>query len=669
MDMAYNFNQYGSPTSTDDFIKRWAIQQFGVPIAERTAEILHRYGILTARRKYELLSEMPFAFSTINYDEAQSNLAQWDGLLNAAQTTYDSLDQKTQTSFFQLVLHPIMAGKTMVDLYTKTAMNKLYAEQGRISTNLVAEQSQALFKEDAEIAKRYHALNNGKWDGFVNQPHIGYTSWQEPSGGVNIIPSLSYTSANQTFKGSLGIGIQGTSSSYPRTKILTLLTMSSHMPEVEVRYFDLFALGNGTTPYTVSTSNTSYINLSPTLYRHTWILRSGIETLSPEAAAEGEQLRVQVLASETEDLSLNTSRGHPPHLSNFPIFSPNTRSARSTPATRSYANMTFLRHHWRFPSDVRYCKSTLGSLQGYDQREIQNLVTSGYIVENDIGLYWTNNGRYLLRRCDEMIGSSGDVRVQQPHMPGLGSAMYAHELFSRPTSTHSDTTIPSDRATSYGDHIPIAKRILKTRPPSPTQDGGYFTPLPYRWLTSPTALYKEAYSCAMGALTQNDIEHLVTTGRLIVDEKGIRTANTNQYRFLYQGERDATEMFYTKPFTEYVFEQDHRDIPATPIVAERRAKEKGKTRVRIWASSLSLDALSIVGEERVVDNEGKTAIHVVGACKARRMRGYFDGWNRRSSFERREVVDRKTSRYVTLGELKCLLNICVEPPTVIRTIQ
>lgn len=259
MDMAYNFEQHTTPASTTNWIRSWATQQFGAYIADATVDILNRYGTLTARRKYELLSETPFAFSTINYDEAQNNLAQWEDLMNKAQITYNLLDQAIQTSFFQLVLHPIMAGKTMVDLYTKVAMNKLYAEQGRVSTNFAAEQAQGLYRQDAEITMRYNSLNNGKWDGFVNQQHIGYTSWQEPSG--NIMPVLTYISSDSALPGSLGIGIQGSSVSYPRTKNLTLLPMSSHMPELEVRSFDLFALTNGTIPYTIST-NSSYIAFS-----------------------------------------------------------------------------------------------------------------------------------------------------------------------------------------------------------------------------------------------------------------------------------------------------------------------------------------------------------------------------------------------------------------------
>lgn len=260
MDMAYNFDKYTTPKSTADWIKSWATQQFGANTADITLEILNRYGQLTARRKYELLSETPFAFSTVDYDEAQNNLAEWEDLLNKAQMTYDLLEPATQTSFFQLVLHPVMAGKTVVDLYTKVAKNKLYAEQGRVSANFVAEQARSLFRQDAEITTRYHSLNNGKWNGFVNQAHIGYTSWQEPSEG-NIMPELAYTSDATAPTGSLGISIQGSSVPYPRARNLTLLAMSSHMPESETRSFDLFALVNGTIPYSIS-ANSSYIAFS-----------------------------------------------------------------------------------------------------------------------------------------------------------------------------------------------------------------------------------------------------------------------------------------------------------------------------------------------------------------------------------------------------------------------
>lgn len=262
MDMAYNFDRHTTPMATTHWLKRWATQEFGTNVADQIVKILSQYGILTARRKYELLSELPYAFSTINYDEAARNLAQWEDLLKLAQATHDSLDPATQVSFFQLILHPIMAGKTVVDLYTKVAFNKLYADQGRISANTVAQQAQDLFKQDAEITKRYHSLNGGKWDSFVNQAHIGYTSWDDPKNNQNIMPALRFTSGGQT-TGSLGVGIQSSTAFYPQSTNLTLPSMDPYMPESEIRSFELYALKNGTISYSVS-SNVSYVKFSST---------------------------------------------------------------------------------------------------------------------------------------------------------------------------------------------------------------------------------------------------------------------------------------------------------------------------------------------------------------------------------------------------------------------
>lgn len=261
MDMAYDIDQYQKPDATAAWIRRWAVREFNERIAERTVDILTRYGTLVARRKYELLSELPFAFSTINYQEAERNLAQWQDLLTLAQSTYESLNQATRTAFFQLVLHPVLAGKTVVDLYTKTAINQLYAQQGRASTNLVAQQVQALFVQDEEITNRYHTMNDGKWDGFVNQVHIGYTSWNDPASNANVMPTLNYTTDPSPSSAAVGISVQGSTASSSQSQSLTLLPMDPYMPPSENRTFDIFARKNGTFTYKIST-NESYVKLS-----------------------------------------------------------------------------------------------------------------------------------------------------------------------------------------------------------------------------------------------------------------------------------------------------------------------------------------------------------------------------------------------------------------------
>ncbi|KAL5342667.1 hypothetical protein BJX70DRAFT_409660 [Aspergillus crustosus] len=260
MDMAYDMDQFSGEESTTAWLKRWAAREFNQQIAGRTANILNQYGILVARRKYELLSRQPFAFSTLHYDEAERNLAQWEELLASTQNIYNSLDQATRTPFFEMVLHPVLAGKTVVDLYTKTALNGLYWQQGRVSTNQLAQEVRDLFTEDAAITSRYHGLKGGKWNPVMNQAHIGYTSWGDPPNNQNILPSLNYTGIPAGPE-AMGVAIQGSATANPEQKTLRLRSVDPYMPPSESRYIDIFARKNGTFTYTVS-SNASYVTVS-----------------------------------------------------------------------------------------------------------------------------------------------------------------------------------------------------------------------------------------------------------------------------------------------------------------------------------------------------------------------------------------------------------------------
>ena len=46
-----------------------------------------------------------------------------------------------------------------------------------------------LFQADADLSAYYnHTLAGGKWDHMMDQTHIGYTGWQQPS--KNIMPAV-----------------------------------------------------------------------------------------------------------------------------------------------------------------------------------------------------------------------------------------------------------------------------------------------------------------------------------------------------------------------------------------------------------------------------------------------------------------------------------------------
>ena len=174
LDMAYDMDKHKKPESLTTWLQRWATQQFTSAVADTTAKILDTYGMLIVRCKYELLSRDPFAYRTEFYDKAENVLDEWVDLLSLTQDTYDILDEKHQDAFFQMVLHPVLAGKTVVEMYIKENLNRWRYRQRRTSRDKLANNVQRLFQEDTEVTERCPSVNNGKWDEILQQVHIGY---------------------------------------------------------------------------------------------------------------------------------------------------------------------------------------------------------------------------------------------------------------------------------------------------------------------------------------------------------------------------------------------------------------------------------------------------------------------------------------------------------------
>jgi hypothetical protein len=131
-------------------------------VAAGTAEAMATYRKLIVRRKYELLNKTPFMLSTVNYDETENVLNEWTALeaKAQAQALYDTLDTATRNAFFEIVLHPVMAGGVVQRVYINAARNSAYATQKRMSTNKLADDVKATYAQDAVIQKRYHGFLN-----------------------------------------------------------------------------------------------------------------------------------------------------------------------------------------------------------------------------------------------------------------------------------------------------------------------------------------------------------------------------------------------------------------------------------------------------------------------------------------------------------------------------
>ncbi len=194
-----------------DYTRKWAAREFGEGHAREIAEIMEATHRMNGRRKPELIT--PGTYSVENYREADRIVAEYGALRARAEAMTGALPEEARSAFYQLVLHPIKAAAVVNEMYVAAAKNALYAKQGRASANTEARRVRELFAEDAAITKEYHALNGGKWNHFMDQTHIGYTSWQQPD--RNVMPRVQETQVSEPIP-TVGVSVEGSSEAWPQ---------------------------------------------------------------------------------------------------------------------------------------------------------------------------------------------------------------------------------------------------------------------------------------------------------------------------------------------------------------------------------------------------------------------------------------------------------------------
>ena len=120
LDLAYDAERW-DVDSTAEWTRAWQQQQQRV--AGDVASVVARYGKYAARRKYELLDAE--TYSVVNYDEADVVAAQWAELEADARAAHDALGEEYRPAFFQMVLHPVTAGRIVHDIYVAAARTRI----------------------------------------------------------------------------------------------------------------------------------------------------------------------------------------------------------------------------------------------------------------------------------------------------------------------------------------------------------------------------------------------------------------------------------------------------------------------------------------------------------------------------------------------------------------
>jgi hypothetical protein len=194
LDYAWNPEKW-NPDNLREYYTHWAQAQFGKALAGDIGYVLRKYGQMSAMRKPELVDANTYSID--NYNEAQNVVDEYKQLLIKAEEINQKLPQNYHDAYYQLVLHPVKANANLHEMYLSAALNQKYAAFGNPKANEYADAVKSLFKKDSLISVEYNKeLSNGKWNHFMDQVHIGYTSWYNPP--KDIIPQVTYVPASAT---------------------------------------------------------------------------------------------------------------------------------------------------------------------------------------------------------------------------------------------------------------------------------------------------------------------------------------------------------------------------------------------------------------------------------------------------------------------------------------
>lgn len=226
------------------YTMEWCAKQFGPAYAIETADLLDQYTKYNGRIKPELLNEN--TYSLINYTEFETVRNDYKNLETRARFIYNEISLQQKDAYYQLIMHPIEACANLYDLYYTVAKNKLYAKQGRISTNSLAKQADSLYNRDAAITRFYNkVMAGGKWDHMMDQTHIGYTGWQQPE--QNIKPKTDQIAVS---KSQLGLSVEGSDSSWLNKGQVYSFPLMDNLSR-QSHYIELFNTGSGQLNYEI----------------------------------------------------------------------------------------------------------------------------------------------------------------------------------------------------------------------------------------------------------------------------------------------------------------------------------------------------------------------------------------------------------------------------------
>jgi len=243
MNLAWDTSRWTNK-NLDEFTRLWAQQQFGPEYAAEIADIISTYTKYNGRRKPELLDAK--TYSLVDYDEFERVVADYEALAAKAEKISGELPPADRDAFYELVLFPTKACAGLNAMYLAAAKNALYAKQGRASANDFAVKTRELFAAQTNLMAYFnHTFAGGKWDHFMDQPYIGYVSWNEPR--QNNLSAVHLTEIQAPDAAAMGVAVENSETAATSGDIA--------LPQFDVfnqqrRFVDVF--NRGKTPFEFS---------------------------------------------------------------------------------------------------------------------------------------------------------------------------------------------------------------------------------------------------------------------------------------------------------------------------------------------------------------------------------------------------------------------------------
>ncbi len=195
-----------------EFTRLWAAREFGPGHAADIAGILASYAKYNGRRKPEMLA--PSTYSLTDYREAETVVVDYEAVVSKAEQISRELPPAKRDAFYELVLFPAKASCLVNELYLAAGRNALYARQGRVSANGWAAATTARFDEFVALMTYYNrTFAGGRWDHFMDQPVLGYTSWRDPP--ENSLKHIELAKVTAAVGALPGIAVEGSAAAWP----------------------------------------------------------------------------------------------------------------------------------------------------------------------------------------------------------------------------------------------------------------------------------------------------------------------------------------------------------------------------------------------------------------------------------------------------------------------